>query len=132
MEKRLSGFDDELGELVRNTPLWRERDELLRSVPGVGKLLSSTLLAQLPELGMLNRKQIAALAEMERKVSQLTMEVNLLKERVGSDAERATRTTRSRAILGLLDRARMSTDEACAVDLRLPFALPHHGAINAD
>ena len=62
LEKRLSGFDDELGELIRNTPLWRERDELLRSVPGVGKVLSSTLLAQLPELGMLNRKQIAALA----------------------------------------------------------------------
>jgi transposase len=62
LEKRLSGLDDELGELIRNTPLWRERDELLRSVPGVGKVLSSTLLAQLPELGMLNRKQIAALA----------------------------------------------------------------------
>jgi transposase len=62
LEKRLSMFDDELGELIRSTPLWRERDELLRSVPGVGKVLSSTLLAQLPELGMLNRKQIAALA----------------------------------------------------------------------
>jgi transposase len=62
LEKRLAGFDDELAGLIRNTPLWRERDELLRSVPGVGKVLSSTLLAQLPELGMLNRKQIAALA----------------------------------------------------------------------
>ncbi len=62
LEKRLSGFDDELGELIRDTPLWRERDELLRSVPGVGKVLSSTLLAHLPELGALNRKQIAALA----------------------------------------------------------------------
>src|SRR5216684_8099139 len=62
LEKRLSGLDAELAELIRDTPLWRERDELLRSVPGVGKLLSSTLLAQLPELGMLNRKQIAALA----------------------------------------------------------------------
>ena len=62
LEKRLSGFDDELGELIRDSPLWRERDELLRSVPGVGKVLSSTLLAHLPELGMLNRKQIAALA----------------------------------------------------------------------
>ena len=47
---------------IRNTPLWRERDDLLRSVPGVGPVLLSTLLAQLPELGMLNRKQIAALA----------------------------------------------------------------------
>src|ERR1700719_458843 len=62
LEKRLAGFDDELGELIRETPLWRERDELLRSVPGVGKVLSSTLLAHLPELGALNRKQIAALA----------------------------------------------------------------------
>jgi len=62
LEKRLAGFDDELAELIRDTPMWRERDELLRSVPGVGKVLSSTLLAQLPELGMLNRKQIAALA----------------------------------------------------------------------
>src|SRR5712672_1441993 len=62
LEKRLAGFDDELAEMIRDTPLWRERDELLRSVPGVGKVLSSTLLAQLPELGMLNRKQIAALA----------------------------------------------------------------------
>jgi len=48
--------------MIRDTPLWRERDELLRSVPGVGKVLSSTLLAHLPELGALNRKQIAALA----------------------------------------------------------------------
>src|ERR1700752_2745217 len=64
LEKRLAGFDDELGELIRHTPLWRERDELLRSVPGVGKVLSSTLLAQLPEPGMPNRKQIAAVARL--------------------------------------------------------------------
>jgi transposase len=62
LEKRLAGLDDELAALIRDTPRWRERDELLRSVPGVGKVLPSTLLAQLPELGMLNRKQIAALA----------------------------------------------------------------------
>ena len=62
LEKRLSGLDTELGTMLRNSPLWRERDELLRSVPGVGQVLSSTLLASLPELGALNRKQIAALA----------------------------------------------------------------------
>ena len=62
LEKRLAGLDDELAGLVRETPIWRERDELLRSVPGVGKVLSTTLLAHLPELGALNRKQIAALA----------------------------------------------------------------------
>ena len=53
LEKRLSGLDDELAGLVRETPIWRERDELLRSVPGVGKVLSTTLLAHLPELGHL-------------------------------------------------------------------------------
>src|SRR6266568_3181798 len=62
LEKRLAGFDDELAALVRATPIWRERDELLRSVPGVGPVLATTLLAHLPELGALNRKQIAALA----------------------------------------------------------------------
>ena len=62
LEKRLSGFDDELAGLIRDTPLWRKRYELLRSVPGVGKVLSSTLLAHLLELGALSRKQIAALA----------------------------------------------------------------------
>src|SRR5215469_1573832 len=62
LEKRLSNLDEELGTMIRNSPLWRERDDLLRSVPGVGPVLSSTLLAQLPELGRLNRKQIAALA----------------------------------------------------------------------
>jgi transposase len=62
LEKRLAGFDDELAALVRETPIWREHDELLRSVPGVGQVLSTTLLAHLPELGALNRKQIAALA----------------------------------------------------------------------
>ena len=61
LEKRLSGFDEELSTVIRNTPLWRERDELLRSVPGVGQVLSSSLLASLPELGRLDRKQIAAL-----------------------------------------------------------------------
>jgi|HubBroStandDraft_6_1064221.scaffolds.fasta_scaffold78728_2 transposase len=62
LEKRLSGFDDELSDLIRATPIWRARDELLRSVPGVGAVLSVTLLAHLPELGTLTRKQIAALA----------------------------------------------------------------------
>ncbi len=62
LEKRLWSLDEELGTMIRNTSLWRERDDLLRSVPGVGPVLLSTLLAQLPELGMLNRKQIAALA----------------------------------------------------------------------
>ena len=54
-------LDQELRGLLRQSPLWREQDDLLRSVPGVGQQVSLTLLAYLPELGMLNRKQIAAL-----------------------------------------------------------------------
>jgi transposase len=61
LEKRLSGLDHELAGLVRETPIWRERDELLRSVPGGRKGALDHPVARLPELGALNRKQIAAL-----------------------------------------------------------------------
>jgi transposase len=46
---------------IQQSPVWREKDELLRSVPGVGPVLTSTLLANLPGLGTLTSKQIAAL-----------------------------------------------------------------------
>ena len=55
-------MDSQLHRFIRESPIWREKDNLLRSVPGVGPVLSSTLLAELPELGSLNRKQIAVLA----------------------------------------------------------------------
>lgn len=61
LEARLSENDTHLGKLVRQSPVWREQDNLLRSVPGVGEVLSRELLANLPELGHLNRRQIAAL-----------------------------------------------------------------------
>lgn len=61
LERRLSDWDEELGQAVRSSPLWRERDNLLQSAPGVGPVLSATLLAALPELGVLNRREIAAL-----------------------------------------------------------------------
>jgi transposase len=61
LEKRVHRLDRELDQAVRNSPLWREKEDLLRSVPGVGKVLCLNLLAHLPELGALNRKQIAAL-----------------------------------------------------------------------
>jgi transposase len=51
----------ELHRQVRQSPAWREDDDLLQSVPGVGPVLATTLIADLPELGRLNRKQIAAL-----------------------------------------------------------------------
>ena len=47
--------------MLRQSPLWREREDLLRSAPGIGPTLAATLLAQLPELGTLGRRQIAAL-----------------------------------------------------------------------
>jgi transposase len=52
---------DELGQLVRSGPAWWERVDLLRSTPGVGPVLRATMLADLPELGLLSHKQIAAL-----------------------------------------------------------------------
>ena len=54
-------MDDDLGRSIHSSPLWREKDQLLRSVPGVGPVVSTTLLAALPEIEALNRKQIAAL-----------------------------------------------------------------------
>lgn len=59
--KELAELDRDVGEGIRATPAWRERDELLRSVPGIGDVVSRTLIADLPELGRLDRKQIAAL-----------------------------------------------------------------------
>ena len=55
-------MDQESRVLLRRSPLWREPDDLLHSVPGVGQLVSTTLLAHLSELGLLDRKQIVALA----------------------------------------------------------------------
>jgi transposase len=57
----LAALDRDLAALVRASPLWRERDALLRSVPGVGPVLATTLLAQLPEIGRLDRHAVAAL-----------------------------------------------------------------------
>ena len=61
LEQELDGLDEGLRETLRSSPVWREKDDLLRSVPGVGEQLSFTLLACLPELGTLDRRQIAAL-----------------------------------------------------------------------
>jgi transposase len=60
-EKQLEEIDSDLDSAVKNSPAWREKDDLLRSVPGVGKVLSRSLLSMAPELGTLTRKQIAAL-----------------------------------------------------------------------
>jgi transposase len=61
LEQELADLDDDLERTLRESPIWREKDNLLRSVPGIGRVVSSTLLADLPELGTLRRHQIAAL-----------------------------------------------------------------------
>ena len=61
MEEDLARINKDVEKTIRNSPIWREKDDLLRSVPGVGQVLSATLLAELPELGTLNRRKIAAL-----------------------------------------------------------------------
>ena len=61
LERELRMTDTDLGEMIKASPLWRDRDELLQSVPGVGPVLSRTLLADLPELGRLSRREIAKL-----------------------------------------------------------------------
>ncbi len=61
LRKRLHGVDRELSQAIRSSSLWREQENLLRSVPGIGPALSAILLADLPELGTLGRKPIAAL-----------------------------------------------------------------------
>jgi len=61
LRKRLKGVDGELSQAIRGSSLWREQEDVLRSVPGVGPVLSTTLLADLPELGTISRKQIGAL-----------------------------------------------------------------------
>jgi transposase len=61
LEAQIADLDKEIGRLIEESPVWRAKDDLLQSVPGVGKVTSRTLLADLPELGTLNRKEIAAL-----------------------------------------------------------------------
>ena len=61
LQEALRRLDDELHKRIRNTPLWRERDDLLQSAKGIGPQTSALLIAALPELGCLNRHQIAKL-----------------------------------------------------------------------
>lgn len=61
LKKRLSKLEKELSDIISSSPVWKAKEKLLRTVPGVGKVLSLTLLADLPELGKLDHKKIAAL-----------------------------------------------------------------------
>jgi transposase len=61
LETQLAELDHEIDELVRTSPAWRAADDLLTSVPGIGNVTARTLIADLPELGRLDRRRIAAL-----------------------------------------------------------------------
>ena len=61
LQRELSDLEADLDETIRGTPAWRETEDLLKSVPGIGDVTARTLIADLPELGTLDRKKIAAL-----------------------------------------------------------------------
>ena len=61
LESRIKNLDDDISEQIKDMPSWNQKSELLKSVDGIGNVTSSTLIALLPELGMLGNKQIAAL-----------------------------------------------------------------------
>lgn len=61
LDRELAMTESDLDDRIRQSPVWREREDLLQSVPGIGPVVARTLLAELPELGQLNRRQIAKL-----------------------------------------------------------------------
>jgi len=61
LEKELAVLDADIDAAVRGSPLWRATEDLLTSVPGVGPVIARTLIAELPELGALDRKKLASL-----------------------------------------------------------------------
>lgn len=61
LKRRIQGADTDLGNAIKASPVWQAKASLLDSIPGVGKVTICTLLAQLPELGTLNRREISAL-----------------------------------------------------------------------
>jgi len=61
LKKRLAAINRDLSKLIRKSPLWREKDKILQSFPGVGPVMASTMISDLPELGTLTRREIAAL-----------------------------------------------------------------------
>jgi transposase len=62
LRRELSDLDGQIREAIQASPVWREKDRLLESVPGVGPAIAGRLLAEMPELGALDRRQVASLA----------------------------------------------------------------------
>lgn len=62
LKEELADINKSISQMIQQNPIWHEKDKILKSVPGVGPVLSATIIGALPELGSLNRKKIAALA----------------------------------------------------------------------
>jgi transposase len=101
LTQQIKQLDKDLTKQLRNSPVWREKEDLLRSVPGVGPVLSRTLIIELPELGTLTHKQVAALVG----VAPLNRDSGTLKGRRAIWGGRATiRATLYMAILTAIRR----------------------------
>uniref|UniRef100_UPI001356FB11 IS110 family transposase n=1 Tax=Geminicoccus flavidas TaxID=2506407 RepID=UPI001356FB11 len=61
LERQIAALDEDIDRRIKDSPVWRAREDLLRTVPGVGSTTARTLIAELPELGFLTRRKIAAL-----------------------------------------------------------------------
>lgn len=70
LKRELGGVDHDIDDSVRGSPVWRQKEDLLASVPGVGRIIARTVVADLPELGTLGRKQIGALVGLAPFVRQ--------------------------------------------------------------
>jgi transposase len=70
LQKELSAIERDLDDLIRGTPAWREKEEVFTSVLGVGPVVSRTLIAELPELGQVSRRQISALVGVAPYIRQ--------------------------------------------------------------
>ena len=62
LRQELTQFDKNISQMIQDNPVWRAQNKLLQSAPGVGPVLSCTLIAKFPELGIINRRKTAALA----------------------------------------------------------------------
>jgi transposase len=70
LKRELADIDHDIDDTMRGSPVWREKEDLLASVPGIGRIIARTLVADLPELGTIGRKQVGALAGLAPFVRQ--------------------------------------------------------------
>lgn len=116
LERELSGVDGELDRAVQASPAWRAAEDLLRGVPGVGRVLARTLVAELPELGRLSRREIAALVG----VAPMNRDSGTLRGRRTVWGGRAS--VRATLYMGALSATRTTTTPMGALYARLVAA----------